>query len=89
MRHGYQRFSYLSSNVLYSEKYPYLESSLHILIKLDIHKKIPPDLPLAKGGIMPLFGKEGKGRFFNNNDALLIHSLVNKPDQEFALFYIY
>jgi hypothetical protein len=23
--------------------------------------KIPPDLPLAKGGIMPLFRKEGRG----------------------------
>jgi hypothetical protein len=26
--------------------------------------KIPPDLPLAKGG-EPLFGKEGQGRFEN------------------------
>jgi hypothetical protein len=23
--------------------------------------KIPPDLPLPKGGIIPLFGKEGRG----------------------------
>jgi hypothetical protein len=25
--------------------------------------KIPPNLPLPKGGIIPLFGKEGEGRF--------------------------
>jgi len=26
--------------------------------------KIPPDLPLPKGGNVPLFGKEGKGEIF-------------------------
>ena len=26
----------------------------------EIHK-IPPNLPLLKGGIIPLFGKEGRG----------------------------
>jgi hypothetical protein len=26
--------------------------------------KIPPNLPLLKGGIIPLFGKEGKGEIF-------------------------
>jgi hypothetical protein len=25
--------------------------------------KIPPNLPFPKGGIIPLFGKEGQGRF--------------------------
>ena len=25
--------------------------------------KIPPYLPLSKGGTLPLFGKEGEGRF--------------------------
>jgi hypothetical protein len=25
--------------------------------------KIPPNLPFPKGGIKPLFGKEGEGRF--------------------------
>jgi len=24
-------------------------------------KKIPPNLPFPKGGIIPLFGKEGRG----------------------------
>jgi hypothetical protein len=33
-------------------------------------------LPLPKGGNIPLFGKRGVGRF-SNNDALLIHTLVN------------
>jgi len=28
-----------------------------------IHK-IPPNLPLPKGGIIPLFGKEGLGEIF-------------------------
>jgi hypothetical protein len=27
--------------------------------------KIPPNLPFPKGGIIPLFGKEGEGRFYN------------------------
>jgi len=26
--------------------------------------KIPPILPLLKGGIIPLFGKEGRGEIF-------------------------
>jgi hypothetical protein len=26
--------------------------------------KIPPDLPLPKGGVIPLFGKEGHGEIF-------------------------
>jgi hypothetical protein len=26
--------------------------------------KIPPFLPLPKGGIIPLFGKEGEGEIF-------------------------
>jgi hypothetical protein len=26
--------------------------------------KIPPILPLPKGGIIPLFGKEGEGEIF-------------------------
>jgi hypothetical protein len=26
--------------------------------------KIPPDLPLLRGGIIPLFGKEGLGEIF-------------------------
>ena len=26
--------------------------------------KIPPNLPLPKGGIIPLFGKEGRGEIF-------------------------
>jgi hypothetical protein len=26
--------------------------------------KIPPNLPLPKGGIIPLFGKEGLGEIF-------------------------
>jgi hypothetical protein len=26
--------------------------------------KIPPNLPLLKGGIIPLFGKEGRGEIF-------------------------
>jgi len=43
----------------------------------DIDYEIPPNLPLPKGGNTPLFGKEGMGRFFNN-EALLMHSLVSK-----------
>ena len=35
-----------------------------------------PILPLPKGGNVPLFGKEGRGKIFNN-DALLMHSLVS------------
>ena len=27
--------------------------------------KIPPDLPFPKGGIKPLFGKEGWGEIFS------------------------
>lgn len=26
--------------------------------------KIPPNLPLIKGGTIPLFGKEGRGEIF-------------------------
>jgi hypothetical protein len=26
--------------------------------------KIPPNLPFLKGGIIPLFGKEGRGEIF-------------------------
>jgi hypothetical protein len=28
--------------------------------------EIPPNLPLPKGGIIPLFGKEGQGEIFMN-----------------------
>jgi hypothetical protein len=30
--------------------------------------KIPPNLPLLKGGTVPLFGKEGLGEIFENNN---------------------
>jgi len=30
----------------------------------DIDYKIPPYLPLPKGGNIPLFGKEGRGEIF-------------------------
>jgi hypothetical protein len=33
------------------------------IVKRLIHK-IPPNLPLLKGGIIPLFGKEGGGEIF-------------------------
>jgi hypothetical protein len=28
-------------------------------------RKIPPNLPFPKGGIIPLFSKEGRGEIFN------------------------
>ena len=31
--------------------------------------KIPPNLPFAKGGTVPLFGKEGEGKFYNDEYA--------------------
>ena len=34
-----------------------------LIIRTTIFDKIPPILPLLKGGMIPLFGKEGKGRF--------------------------
>ena len=40
----------------------YLINSLKI-VKTLLHK-IPPHLPLLKGGIIPLFGKEGRGEIF-------------------------
>jgi hypothetical protein len=33
-------------------------------IKSTLICKIPPNLPLPKGGIIPLFGKEGQGEIF-------------------------
>jgi hypothetical protein len=52
----------------------------------DIDYKIPPNLPLPKGGLYPSFphtggfaeakAKRGVRRFFEN-DALLMHSLVS------------
>jgi hypothetical protein len=33
------------------------------IVKTLVHK-IPPHLPLLKGGIIPLFGKEGRGEIF-------------------------
>jgi|MudIll2142460700_1097286.scaffolds.fasta_scaffold12014_3 hypothetical protein len=40
-----------------------LGNSNDSIIKATLACQIPPNLPLAKGGIMPLFGKRGKGRF--------------------------
>jgi len=40
------------------------EKALYKAIR--IRYKIPPNLPLPKGGIMPLFGKEGKGEILRN-----------------------
>jgi hypothetical protein len=34
-----------------------------IIVKTLLYK-IPPNLPLPKGGIIPLFGKEGRGEIF-------------------------
>ena len=39
--------------------------------------KIPPDLPFPKGGIQPLFGKEGYGEIFKKY-------LINNPAAETA-----
>jgi hypothetical protein len=36
-----------------------------IIVKTLLYK-IPPNLPLPKGGIIPLFGKEARGDFLNN-----------------------
>jgi hypothetical protein len=41
---------------------PVIINSLKI-VKTLLHK-IPPNLPLLKGGIIPLFGKEGRGEIF-------------------------
>jgi hypothetical protein len=35
-----------------------------LLIVAILIYKIPPNLPLPKGGIIPLFGKEGCGEIF-------------------------
>jgi hypothetical protein len=47
----------------------------------DVDYKIPPILPLPKGGICPSLAKRGAGRFFYN-DSLLTHSLVIQRDPE-------
>jgi len=39
-----------------------LINSLKIIKDIDF--KIPPNLPFPKGGIIPLFGKEGRGEIF-------------------------
>ena len=36
----------------------------HFIIMTKYIHKIPPNLPLPKGGIIPLFGKEGLGEIF-------------------------
>jgi hypothetical protein len=33
-------------------------------------EKIPPCLPLLKGGNLPLFGKEGEGRFIDDANSI-------------------
>jgi len=35
-----------------------------LIILLALIYKIPPNLPLPKGGIIPLVGKEGRGEIF-------------------------
>ena len=35
-----------------------------LIIMTTLFYKIPPPLPFPKGGIMPLFGKEGLGEIF-------------------------
>jgi hypothetical protein len=43
----------------------YLSQIINSLIKVKtLLYKIPPNLPLPKGGIIPLFGKEGRGEIF-------------------------
>jgi hypothetical protein len=37
--------------------------------------KIPPNLPLVKGGFSPLFGKEGCGEIFGTNVNSIIKPL--------------
>lgn len=40
--------------------------------------KIPPNLPFPKGGIIPLFGKEGIGEIFYNNVYSIMRLLIIK-----------
>jgi hypothetical protein len=35
-----------------------------LIVMETLFYKIPPNLPLPKGGIIPLFGKEGRGEIF-------------------------
>jgi len=45
--------------------YPYQPVIANKVINMKtLNCKIPPSLPLPKGGIMPLFGKEGLGEIF-------------------------
>jgi hypothetical protein len=39
--------------------------------------KIPPNLPLPKGGFSPLFGKEGCGEIFWTNVNSIMRPLVS------------
>ncbi len=48
--------------------------------------KIPPNLPLPKGGFSPLFGKEGCGEIFWINVNSIMRLLIS---QMYYLFLIY
>ena len=48
--------------------------------------KIPPNLPLPKGGIIPLFGKEGLGEIFWKI-CLLNYGLLSNPHALCPLLY--
>jgi hypothetical protein len=46
------------------DKKPFINSLNPYSNNNDMKYKIPPNLPLPKGGIIPLFGKEGLGEIF-------------------------
>jgi hypothetical protein len=48
---------------------------------LDTTNKIPPFLPLPKGGI-PLFGKEGLGEILDEYGQLWIHWQIMRRDKK-------
>jgi len=55
-------------------EYLYINS---LIIMTTLIYKIPPNLPLPKGGFTPLFGKEGCGEIFWTNVNSIMRPLIN------------
>ena len=60
--HAELRRIYLASN-FHRSGWSRTHINSHIIVKTLLYK-IPPNLPLPKGGIIPLFEKEGRGEIF-------------------------
>jgi hypothetical protein len=63
-------------------EYPFIGGWQPEILMILSFIKIPPNLPFPKGGLIPLFGKEGKGEILRFDNHLLLKAYSRPWEEE-------